>query len=397
MKKIISIDTLYFTFLCLYIALVSVLNYTPFYIISAVLLVGISLIVLIQRKKLSMNAMLFFHVLMILYAIIYVLLGLSVSENNSISIIKTLMLNYAISFSIFSYFTSVEKVEKTVSFYLKYIILGLLFIILYTGGTGAEGRLAQDMPRPFSDTGFNSIEVGMLAVWGSICSLYLFFKSRKKVLLLPQILFWVVILWSGSRDCTVFGFLSLVYLYFFCGKTTLIEKAKKVVGIAVVLLAGILVIFNVPSIYNVIGYRFLGYFNQTEMSAVSRETMKETAIIYMQKQPIIGYGLGSFSTFQGSYGTWAHNNYLELMIGGGLIILLLYYIPIFYYLIKAIKIKKKSTDIYFSISLIILSLLHSLVGVTYMSRMGNLFLIISISIIINSLKNEKGMKKNEQN
>lgn len=389
MKKKLSIDTLYFSFLCLYIALVSVLNYTPLYILAAILLIVIAFITMIKSKKIPLNSIIIFHALMILYAIIYVLLGLSISPNNSVDIIKTLILNYAISFSIFKYFTTIEKVDKTISFYLKYIVLGLIFIIIYTGGTGAEGRLAQDMPRPFSDTGYNSIEVGMLAVWGSICSLYLFFKFKNRKFLIPQILFWIVILWSGSRDCTVFGFCSIIYLYFFCGKRTVMEKIKKILGIIILLTAGIILLFKVPIVYNIIGYRFLGYFNQTEMSAVSRETMKETAISYIEKKPLLGYGLGSFSTFQGSYGTWAHNNYLELMVGGGIIILLLYYIPIFYYLIKALKIKNKTTDIYFSISLLILSLLHSIVGVTYMSRMGNLFLIISISIIVNYIKKER--------
>lgn len=364
-----------------YIAIVSILNYTNIYLIAAALFVGFTFIFSLRKNRIYFNSFIIFNLILIIYEIFFTYAGHSVNTSISFSIINTLILNFLINIAMFLVLNDKEKIYKVIKFYYLFIILGLIFIIIYTGGTGAEGRLAQNMPRPFSSTGFTGIEVGMLAVWGSISSLFLYFKEKKKKFLIPQVLFWIVIIWSGSRDCCAFGLVVDSFLYFLCGKNDFFSKLKKLFYICIIALLGLVIVMKVPLAYNIIGYRFEGYINKTEMSALSRDTMKDTAVKLIKVEPIWGYGIGTFQTFSGSFGTWAHNNYLELMVGGGIVLTIVYYIPIITAFFKILL--KKNKDIYekFAFSLIVLALLHSLFGVTYLSRMGNIFLVIAIATI----------------
>ena len=382
-------ENLAMSLMLIYIAIVSILNFTKYYLIAAALFVGFAYILCLRKNKIHVNSFIIFNLIIIIYEIFFTYTGHSVDSSVSSSIIKTLIFNFLINVAMFLIINDKEKIYKVIKFYFYFIIFGLVFIIIYTGGTGAEGRLAQNMPRPFSTTGFTGIEVGMLAVWGSISSLFLYFKEKKKLYLIPQILFWIVIIWSGSRDCCAFGLVADSLLYFLCGKNDIFSKLKKGFFIGIVALLGLVIVMKVPAAYNIIGYRFEGYIKKTEMSAISRDTMKDTAIRLIKEEPVWGYGIGTFQTFSGSFGTWAHNNYLELMVGGGIILTILYYIPIIIAFLKVLF--KKNKDIYekLAFSFIILALLHSCFGVTYLSRMGNIFLVIAIATINLDRKNNK--------
>ena len=126
------------------------------------------------------------------------------------------------------------------------------------------------------------------------------------------------------------------------------------------------------------------------------EVMHKSAVNLIKSNWIYGYGLDTFRTFNGSFGTWSHNNYLELLLSGGIILLVIYYLPIVITIIKLVKIKSVNwrEEKCIGISLIVLKILHDIVGVTYMSRMSNIFLLLTI-IIVEIYKKEN--LKNERN
>jgi len=81
-----------------------------------------------------------------------------------------------------------------------------------------------------------------------------------------------------------------------------------------------------------IGYRiegvFQGIFLQTDLgdsSFRSREIMRQTGSELFRDHPFRGHGLDTFRTFPGSFGTWSHNNYIELAISGGIFSVLIFY------------------------------------------------------------------------
>lgn len=368
----------------LYFVSVSIFNFSIIYLSCAIVFCIVAFGINIYSKKIKWSYFFSFQLIFILYELIIIFLGKSVDSTLSKSAITTVMFNMMINLAMFNFFN--EKVDIK-EFFKKVSILSvgiLIFIIIYTKGAGQDGRLAHNVSRPFSTTGFTAIEVGMIAVWGSLSALYMYYKTEEKKYIGFQIVYWIVIIWSGSRDCFSFGLLAVLIMYFINGKKdNILSKMKKIIIIAVIAFIAIIAIMKIPKLYYIIGYRFEGYFNGTESSANSRDVMHKTAVNLIQNNWIYGYGLDTFRTFNGSFGTWSHNNYLELLLSGGIILLTIYYIPIIITVIKLLKIKSihYREEKCIGISLIALKLLHDIVGVTYMSRMSNIFLLITIVIV----------------
>lgn len=381
----------------LYFVSVSIFNFSAIYLSSAIIFCIVALGINIYLKKIKWSYFFSFQLIFCLYEIIMIYLGKSVSSSLSKSATMTVLFNMIISLAMFSVFESKADVKE---FFKKVSILSvaiLIFIIVYTGGKGQDGRLAHNVARPFSDTGFTAIEVGMIAVWGSLSALYMYYKTGQKKYMVFQALYWIVIIWSGSRDCFSFGLLAVLIMYFINGKKdNIVSKIKKVLIISTIAIIAIIAIMKIQKLYDIIGYRFIGYFNGTETSANSREVMHKSAVNLIKNNWIYGYGLDTFRTFNGSFGTWSHNNYLELLLSGGIILLVIYYLPIVITIIKLVKIKSVNwrEEKCIGISLIVLKILHDIVGVTYMSRMSNIFLLITI-IIVEIYKKEN--LKNERN
>ena len=130
----------------------------------------------------------------------------------------------------------------------------------------------------------------------------IFFSKQKKYMVF-QALYWIVIIWSGSRDCFSFGLLAVLIMYFINGKKdNIVSKIKKMLIISIIAIIAIIAIMKIQKLYDIIGYRFIGYFNGTETSANSREVMHKSAVNLIKSNWIYGYGLDTFRTFNGSFG-----------------------------------------------------------------------------------------------
>ena len=101
--------------------------------------------------------------------------------------------------------------------------------------------------------------------------------------------------------------------------------------------------------------------------------MIQTAINLIKQRPLLGHGLNTFRSFPGSFGTWSHNNYLELWVSGGLLPVVIYYIN---YIYSLVKLKSKTSTpmggLFFSLMLYFF--IHDAVSVTYVSRYAGIVL-----------------------
>ncbi|NLE04471.1 MAG: hypothetical protein GX638_06695, partial [Crenarchaeota archaeon] len=93
-----------------------------------------------------------------------------------------------------------------------------------------------------------------------------------------------------------------------------------------------------------------------------------------------GYGLDCFRHIQGSYNTYTHNNFIELLISGGIIGFALYYINYIIALTKAYFTGKKGDPILMlMITIMLVILVNEYALVTYYGRGYLIFIVLTIA------------------
>ena len=187
--------------------------------------------------------------------------------------------------------------------------------------------------------------------------------------------FVVYVILSASRNALILvAFALVVYPFMFAGKKeNMVKRFWGLVSVFALLVVGMWAILNIPSLYNAIGKRVESVIvgisggDYTESSASSRNIMLMIGINLVKENWFFGYGLNTFRTFPGSFGTWSHNQYIESLVSGGIIGLFSF----MYFNIKSLKIlyKKMETRLgSFFICLMIYMLINNLFNVSYVGR-----------------------------
>ncbi len=215
------------------------------------------------------------------------------------------------------------------------------------------------------------------------CSVALYFQmyglilagSRKNILI-PFILIYVILLLQKSKKGK----------HFFVLKT--------ICAVAAVFLLYYLVI-NVPFLYDNIGYRFesvidyeTGAAASADASAMEREALRVKAMILWVDAPIFGHGINGFSAI-GGFGTYSHNNFLELMCNHGILGTFVYYV--FYALLLGSLFKKNIIQTNmgkFFFSFIICQLVFEYGQVTYSMVATHIMLMLISALVYNVDKNK---------
>lgn len=156
-------------------------------------------------------------------------------------------------------------------------------------------------------------------------------KSYKFFFIISILLFLWVLFSSGSRKnaiaCIVF--LGVLIYYFSKGRYRWSLLIILVIGI----IAYHLVLDSILS-ETAVGARMQG--DTLERGATNRGRLIEEGFSFFFKYPLLGVGLGSFTSFSSS-GLMSHNDYIEILSSTGIIGFFLY-MPIFWHFLKDTKI-----------------------------------------------------------
>lgn len=202
----------------------------------------------------------------------------------------------------------------------------------------------------------------------------------------------MIIFLAGSRKCLVLAVLLNCAIFIFTGNNNSQKKlAKKVIIIVFLVILLVVIVMKNDYLYNIIGYRFVGYIQGTESSALSREIMADIAKHYISKKPFLGYGLNTFRNLPEGYGTWCENNYLELSFGCGIVTTGFYYLYLIGVLKKLYIYRKNDEMIQMFLLIICLLVIFDTMTVSYMGRLESFFITIASLIIFfqRKVSNEK--------
>ena len=244
--------------------------------------------------------------------------------------------------------------------------------------------------------GINSI--GFYFSVGFTIALYLALLRRRKfelVYLIPAFTFLFLGLFTGSRAfivCTIIGGLVTVFV-------RLRKHLLLFIIILITVVALIFILIKIPQLsylkdqidramYTLFG---VGQ-SKVDTSTIQRVLWPKYAFYLAGKNMIFGYGVGGFGDFSG-IGTYAHNNFAEVICNFGIIGFILYYLSFAYpFLLSINKGKGKSvvTILFF------IYIIRSFFGVTYYSKESYLVLALCFYLVKEYSINDLFFMRNNQ-
>lgn len=279
------------------------------------------------------------------------------------------------SFFIFVYLYRILKNKFTIISLLTIALFCFTFLYLAYYGKeifdfanffSGQNRLGSDFD--------NQNGVAAFAVMAFGLSLYLILFYNKKIRFLFSISL-ITSLWvgltTGSRTFIITSYIvAAILLFFFFSKHKIIYLSS-----LIVLTVLALVIFN--SIFEnrlLIAIQTLfGNAAKSDTATISRELYMDYGILLGSRNIIVGYGVNGFGIISG-VGTYAHNNYAEVLCDFGVVGTILFYLPLFVVLIKAFLNKK--IDKRFVIAFVVYYFIASFSNVIYYKKLYYLVLAL---------------------
>lgn len=181
--------------------------------------------------------------------------------------------------------------------------------------------------------GINSNNIAWLFGLLSIFAIYFFIEEKNWMMLLLYFFQLIIIFFTGSKNGILMAIIPIIYY----GIKSIRKLNLKVIILIIVLLIALWnMIQNIPFLYALIGSRidqflFTIGINKTSLnsdtdvgSTLKRIDMIKTAKQMFWEKPIFGWGIGAFAKYSG-YGYYCHNNYMELLVSGGIVGFIIYY------------------------------------------------------------------------
>lgn len=234
----------------------------------------------------------------------------------------------------------------------------------------------------------NSNSVGMSLSYSAIIASYFLLNIKdyksKRMKRIPYVFIILLTssmaLLSGSRKALailLFGF--LIMFYFGNNKGDLFSKLKKATFVILILSVFYIVLKNV-SIFHVIGGRTQllidGVVNgqSYDHSTEARVSLINRGFNAFLSHPFLGQGPYSSYNY---FGTYSHNNFIEVLMNTGVIGFILFYIPYYKTSVKLVRSPKNETIYWILFILFTWVFLGGFGMVTYYSKSSIFFIVIT--------------------
>ena len=261
----------------------------------------------------------------------------------------------------------------------KILVLAFLLFAFYFSFVYRNPILHLQLTSARLGTYFDNVNtIGFYFAIGFSLSLYLglFFERKYELMyIFVSLLFFALGLFTGSRSFLVAVAFVIIFMLFF--------KLRNHLFIFVVSLSCIIALYfillKIPRLaflkdqFDRMVYTLFGIGNsKVDGSTIQRMIWPRYAFYLGAKNLLFGYGCGGFSIYSG-VGTYAHNNFAEIMCNFGMIGFVLfnlcYFVPVF-------LCKRKENDFIMAVLLFVIYFSRSLFGVIYYTKEAYLLFAI---------------------
>lgn len=382
-KDLFGFNKLIFMVLTIYIATIYVWGDSPqmvfysnlcFFVFAAFEVSNI-----LKSDSIYIHEYLLFYNILLFYSLISIIWA---NDTNAvISDVRKLTLLTLAMFLIYNYISKTGNLEL----FIKSLLIAGIFMCIYTifyygpvdyflailSGERIGGEVAQ----------LNSL--GMYSTNTAILTLYYAVFQKKVHYYIILILPILVTIGSGSRKALIILLISSSMIFLL--KPQKINNILKKVVTLFMIICALLLIINVASevqFLNGISNRMheLLEFVQSKNTDYSRYKMLKYGWNYFLEHPILGAGSGNshIVTLEAiGKKTYLHNNYIEMLVNGGVIGFFIYYMMYVYIIKSLIPFCKKGNHLTIVVMILICTQLIADMGVTsYTNKMTFIYITL---------------------
>jgi len=368
----------------LWLTLEILFSYT---LVSQISLFIFCAIVFYLNPKIPKSGYLVSIILFTVFSFINIITKHAVSESVAFAMTKTMFFNCLFMWCFLLYVNYISNV-----FIILNVIKNVLFFCSIISVTFGINSLIAGNRLKF--LGLNPNDLAILCAFTCIVSFYKLFNSKNANVRIKQIviifLFFLTIILSGSRTGIIIILCGIYVLICFSNPKKIFIYTLFVILFTI---GSYYILTSIKFLNEIVGHRLnpvLLYFKGLEVgdsSIISRTNYIILAWKESQGSLFWGHGLDCFRLLPQSYGTYSHNNYLEILYSLGFVGLIVYYYPHAITILKLpiIIIKKKLNKIdVLMISMIIPYLIAEAFSVSYFTRSK---LIIPAMFLLHFKKN----------
>ncbi len=347
---------------------------------------GFLLFLILKKRFLKID---FFTIWCVLY-FFYSLISVFWCKNLSISLdmIQTLLLMYLTLILT----TCVIDNARRMNLILFSNLIALFLLAIYIVNnidltTLGDERIGADS----LNTVWNANNIGIKLCIGVGIAIYFLFQSKNlifKIFSLGSGIFMgYITLFTGSRTALLM-LLLIVFMFII-----LSSKRYRLLAIIIAVTAVVALYFfimNNELLYNVLGSRMEdmieGLFGgrTNEGSFNERSHMIELGFKWFLEKPFFGYGVNSYRSLyllEMGWETYSHNNFIEMLVNGGIVGFIIYYSIYAYVIVKLIRAlrKDRSLTIVLLSTLVVSTLILQISLISYYGTIYNLILMLAVN------------------
>lgn len=305
-------------------------------------------------------------------------------------------------YPIYAYYRDFGRVEQLISGIKWGGTAVCLYTISFTGldtlmqaASSDNLRIANEFANA-NTLGLCAATVLFLQTWQSM------FAKGKKWEIVCSIPALLVMGAAQSRKSIILILVGIFTLYLLrYGDKKKPEKTLVTLALAVVIMISIAFVVSQLKIFSGLLERMQAYMNsftgegEVDSSAQVRFSMVDLGIDCWLKRPVIGWGISNSHLFVRQYigrDTYLHNNYVELLCGGGVVGFMLYYAMHIYIISKLYSLRNTDKSLFsLGCTWCILMLIMDFAMVSYYSKL-DLFYIMTVFLMVEQMRRMNAYK-----
>lgn len=341
--------------------------------------------IMIRNSRYFLELFFFCYGGLIIWGVVCAFAGWTIDREVAMDMIRTMIIDLVYLFLLYQYLmlrSDPETLMRVVQIAAFMAFIGIVIITWPEVLTDRIGRQYGYMP--------NVISTLMEA--GFIFSVHLFFEKRKWHDAAAACCFFGMILLTGSRRGMVVAALFAVFAILWHNREHLPRTILILIGAGAVICV---LCFVVPKLKVLVWNRMARVIRMLlgsgkDGSANSRIVFLREAIPHIKDHPLTGLGMNCFYLVETANHTYSHNNYVELLLSGGIPALILFYAPVVHMFIRGIKRIKESNGVKLALYLLFRLLITGIMVVSYYERQ-ELFLVIFAMALLGKAEGGSGI------